>query len=338
MEVGNKKNRKKSNRLLLSVKIIITVSLCSYILLHADWENIRIAIFKAKVWLIFMVLLGMLINIVVSALKWKMLLAIHGIHCQLGKLTRYYLTATFFSNFLPGTIGGDGYRIYKVFKDSNSKEGAIVSVFTERLVGIIVLLFLGFFGAIASFIQFGDELSLNGVLFGGVGILIFSIILFFLSHKKIQTWIQTKLNLSQSVGNFFLYFNDYRGHPREFIKFVAVSILFYILMFLCRLILIFSFGESCAIYSLVMVVMVSTVLAALPISLNGIGILDGSFIYLISKYGVTYDVALMVMVLYRMLYMVNSLIGGIFYYMDRGKKIPEAYLREDFYTARKSVL
>ena len=337
--IGRNEDRKKlSKRLLFWLKVTITVVLCIFILTNADWETIYFAIQNAKGWYVIFVFCGMLLNIAVSALKWQILLAIHGINYQIGKLTGYYLTASFFSNFLPGTIGGDGYRIYKTYQNSHSKAGAILSVFTERVFGFMVLLFLGFCGAVGSFFQSGNEISLYGIIFGAVGLVLFSVIVGPLSLKQIQTWVLQKRNIPPKIKLFIKHLDDYRRHPTKFLQFITASILFYILLFSYRLLLIHALGESCPVFSLAMVVMVSTVLAALPISLNGIGILDGSFIYLISQYGVAYESALMVMVLHRMLSMLISLIGGVLYYLDREPKAPAAQLREGIRSIKESAL
>ena len=201
--IGRNEDRKKlSKRLLFWLKVTITVVLCIFILTNADWESIFLAIQNAKGWYIIFVFLGMLLNIAVSALKWQILLAIHGINYQFGKLTGYYLAAGFFSNFLPGTIGGDGYRIYKTYQNSHSKTGAILSVFTERLVGFMVLLALGLCGSVGNFFLQGDKFSLFGIIFGILGLLTSAILVGFLSFEGIQTWALQKRNIPQKIKVF----------------------------------------------------------------------------------------------------------------------------------------
>jgi glucose uptake protein GlcU len=57
--------------------------------------------------------------------------------------------------------------------------------------------------------------------------------------------------------------------------------------------------------------------AMLPISINGIGLAEGSFAYLISKFGVSYETGIIVMILSRVLAVLISLLGGIFYFKDK---------------------
>ena len=314
--------KKKSipKKLLLWFKIFITSSLCVYIILKADWQFVQFAIQNANVLLILIIFLGMLIDIALSALKWQTLLNIHGIYYSLGTLTKYYLIGVFFGNFLPGTIGGDGYRIYKTLNNPRSRSGAVISIFTERIFGLMILLGLGLCASVGSFLKRGDNISLFGIIFSTFGLLVFIIFVSLLFREQTRSWVFKKKYIPQKIKSLVKHVDDYRRQPRAFIKFIGISFLFYILLFFCRLLLIYAVGESCPVFSFVMVVMMSTVLAAIPISLNGIGILDGSFIYLISKFGVTYESALMVMVLYRLLTLLLSLIGGIFYFFDNDQK------------------
>jgi hypothetical protein len=62
---------------------------------------------------------------------------------------------------------------------------------------------------------------------------------------------------------------------------------------------------------------ISTLVALIPISINGYGLLDGSVIFLMMRFGVDYEIAVIFMVLVRGLQIPLSLIGGGVYLMDR---------------------
>ena len=315
----------EKNKRLLSIifprwlKVSITLALCTIILKNADWENIISAVHNAKGWMVLIVFFILIINSFVSALKWQILLSIHHINYPLGKLTAYYLTAAFFNNFLPGTIGGDGYRIYKTLKNQPSKSGAVLSVLTERVFGLMILILLGTLGATGCLIVQYDEISLYVFIFGSLVVLLFTSMASLLSLKKVRSWALDGRKMAQNKIAFLIrHLNDYWSQPKMFLNFIVVTVIFYLLIFLSWMLIISALNETCSIFSLSMVIMVSSVLAMLPISLNGIGILDGSFIYLISHYGVSYEASIMIMVLVRMLTMALSLIGGFFYYLDKG--------------------
>ena len=47
----------------------------------------------------------------VSAWRWRLLLRVQTVEASFGTLTRSFLVATFFNNFLPSNIGGDVVRV-----------------------------------------------------------------------------------------------------------------------------------------------------------------------------------------------------------------------------------
>ena len=94
----------------------------------------------------------------------------------------------FFSNFLPSTVGGDGYRMYKVFSINCSKAGAVMPVVMERLSGILALLFLGFLAAVISFHHYGDQVSEFGLLFGFLGTIASVLFVMLVLNRRFQIW------------------------------------------------------------------------------------------------------------------------------------------------------
>jgi uncharacterized protein (TIRG00374 family) len=217
------------------------------------------------------------------------------------------------------------------------KTGAVVSVLNERIFGMMALLFLGFCGAIISFAMNGDEISKLGIIFGGIGLLISFLFISFFSNRRIRWWALNNRRVPRKIKRFIEHLGDYRRHKARFFKFILGSILFYFFLFLNRLIIIYALGESCSIFSLALVIMISNVVAQLPISLNGIGLLDGSFIYLLTHFGVAYESAIMVMVLHRMLLIFVSLVGAILYYLDKDRRMSSQFRKEELQPIKESI-
>ena len=82
-----------------------------------------------------------LVNIVLSSLKWRILLLSDQINIPLSKLVVSYVIGSFFNVFLPSTIGGDSYRIYDIMRQSGQGVRTAASVFADRLSGFIALTF-----------------------------------------------------------------------------------------------------------------------------------------------------------------------------------------------------
>lgn len=309
-------SRKK--KVMFYIKVVVTLGLSAFILAQADWAAIRSAVRSADLRLISGIFVCMIFNIAVSSWKWQALLVVHGISLRLSQLTKYYLTGLFFSNFLPSTIGGDGYRMYRIFTCRQSKAGAMMPVFFERLYGMVVLLFLGGLAGVVSYLQFSDEISRTGSLFGLGGTVCVLLLLGLGHNSRIQARIQSVAFLPARLKNAAGQMSLYHKKWRQVLKCIVITVFFYLLLFGYRFLMFQAVGETCPFFSLVLVTMLSTVIANLPVSINGIGLMDGSFIYLISTFGVTNEAALIVMLLHRTLTVAVSLIGGYFYLKDKG--------------------
>jgi len=299
------------------MKLLITIILCAVILWKVDWGETWQALQQTNLIILCAVFVGMILNVLASTLKWKILLSIHGIQFKFSQLYKYYFTASFFNNFLPSTIGGDGYRIYKTFKNPVSKAGAFTSVFIERITGISALMFIGFIGGIVSYLQTGNEIARLVVFGGSLGLGI--LILFVLTIKFTASPLKRLGNkiLPKRFEGIAEHLKDYKHNNRKILIVILLSLFFQLFLLFYRLLIIYAVGASISIVNLAVVVALSTIVALVPISINGIGLLDGSFIYLLANFNVGYEQAFIVMILIRLLNFPLGLIGGVFYFFDK---------------------
>lgn len=308
---------RSNKRLVFVAKLIMTGIFFALIIREIDWSTFRRVSQHLNSPYLLAVILLMIINIIISSFKWKVLLSIHLDHQKLTHLIGYYFTSLFFSKFLPGTFGGDGYRAYKIFKGSNSKAAAIMPIFIERLTGIITLIMLGFIGGLVTYTYHTDSKTKIGLLLiTGAATLCFISILCLFSERPAVFFLKMK-----AVPNFFKKFLNqviaYQGYRTKILQCFMISIVFYGFHFLNRLFLIYATGAECSYFALAFVVSLSILAAQVPVSLNGFGLMDGSFVFLISNYGVSYENALIVMLLYRVLSYGTSFIGIYFFYKNR---------------------
>ncbi len=133
-------NKKK---LLVIAKVFITISLVVYLLQNANWNAVPGLLGKVGLPVTGIVFLIMLLSITISTYKWDIILQVHRIYFKFNALHKYYFIATFFNNFLPTSIGGDGYRIYKTLDNQISKSCAVLAVLMERVSGLVALILIG---------------------------------------------------------------------------------------------------------------------------------------------------------------------------------------------------
>lgn len=73
------------------------------------------------------------------AVRWRMLLRIVGVRVSLWEATRLTFLGQFFNSIVPGTVGGDLVKAYYVSRHTPKKAAVIVSIFVDRLLGLIEL-------------------------------------------------------------------------------------------------------------------------------------------------------------------------------------------------------
>ena len=214
-------SKSKKSRLVFLLKAAISLSIIAFFLfkqtsLNKVFEELgRASLF----WLIIAFSLHG-IGLLISALRWQILIKAQGDSVPLGFLAQSYLVGMFFNNFLPSRIGGDVVRIWDGSKYSQSlvKSSAIVVV--ERVTGIVILLF---FAMAASLIRLDQAqqfpiiwIALGLGLFGLLCIAMFltrigSLILNIIPERgalkkikeKVQSFRETILNYRHKKGEFF---------------------------------------------------------------------------------------------------------------------------------------
>ncbi len=294
------------------LKVGVSCVLITLILVQCNWGLTWQTIRKANLFFLVLVFVCMVGGVVISAVKWQVLLSIHGAHAPLSTLNRYYFIAVFFNNFLPSSIGGDGYRIYKTAADCGAKTPAVLAVLVERISGLWALLALGFIGGLFSgplssrlpFFQLimwflGSGLVLSGIVF---------LVLFIASGRLAER--------GYSPGRLLTPFGwilDYRRHPWKTIQVILLSFTFQLYVLLWMLLLSRAVGGHISIFQLAVAVMISNIAAMIPISLNGLGLMDGSFIYIAGLLGMRYEHGVMMMIVIRVFMVFLSLIGAVFY-------------------------
>jgi glycosyltransferase 2 family protein len=306
------------SRVLWIVKLVVTAGLGWFLFTHADWAAIGVTLAGIPPGVIVVAFALMLLSVTISAYKWQIVLKLHGLHFSFMRLQRYYFTAMFFSNFLPTSIGGDVYRVYKTFGDRRSISSPVIAVFVERLTGIIALLALGYFYSFVVYHAQGDVISRTLMTVGTAGIVLTLVaaLLFVClrGYQRLKRW-QNKPKLLRILLE---HGKDYIRQPVGSAYVMLISFWFHVhncLLF--YLLLRYGVGVEISVAELFVVLTLVTLLGVLPISINGIGVVDTAFVVLLGVYGVGSDLALSVMLICRMLLILVSAIGAGFYLSER---------------------
>ena len=127
-----------------ALKLAVSLGLLWFLYSKQDVGKLREAAAGADIGWLAAAYALMILNTVVSAAKWKILLAADAIRLPFRTLWASYLVGSFFNLFLPSTIGGDAYRIADVGRRTGKTARAAASILADRVTGFFALSVYGF--------------------------------------------------------------------------------------------------------------------------------------------------------------------------------------------------
>jgi len=270
---------------------------------------------------------GMMIGI--SAWRWGLLLRAQGVRLPFTTLTRSFLVATFFNNFLPSNIGGDVVRVADTAAAAGSKTLATTVVLLDRSLGLLGLVLIAALGA-----TLGSRLSDGGPIppallwlgFFGATFMVAPALL--RPHAIIRlveplravhpTWIDERLaRLIAALARFGRAPGALFGCFAGAVLVQAVLVGFYAAIAQSMQIPV---GSA----ELAVIVPITLIVQMAPLSMNGFGVREATFGFYFTRLGLPLESALLVSFMGAALIMLFSVSGAVAYVGQRRRFHPDA--------------
>ena len=306
-------------RLPLLAKLLVMTGLLAVLYRHVDFAAFRAALAGLKWGWLPLVYVLLLLNTTLSARKWQLLLRADGVHVPLGSLLASYLIATFFNLFLPSSIGGDSYRVVDASRHGGAAK-SFASVFADRLTGFLALAIWGLLFSAVGWSRLPDKriLFLPVLVFGLMAAMVFALVQ---RTWLVAVWRFLRLDRLQKLDAFLHRFLDslagYGADRALLAKVFGISLLFQML----AIAIIFCISRALAwtvpfIYFCIFVPLI-TLGEALPISVFGIGVRDGLYVFFFAQAGAGREQALSMALVYVLITIVYSLLGGALFLLRK---------------------
>lgn len=265
---------------------------------------------KPFYWILALILT--VLAVVISAYKWQLILLSQGFFVPILHLTSFYLVGLFFNNFLPTSIGGDAVRAYDVSKFTRRTPEAIASVVAERILASVSLGFIALIGIFLSYQAASRFLGLVIVFFA----LCVGFLLFFLNSRLIEGFLNRirLLNLFDLNKKLIEAGRALRAPLRNRNTFASVlflSFIFQILVVAVNLAIFEALGIRVSVVYLFIFVPIISALSLLPISINGLGVREGGYVYFFSQVGLSTTQAVATSLGFFFVVTLVSLMGGV---------------------------
>ncbi len=283
----------KLKRLLKTLlKFAITATALYFVILKINVSDILTLYRQSNLIYIFIALVLFALSKLVSAIRLNIYFSAIGL--KLGEKTniRLYLLGMFYNLFLPGGIGGDGYKIYLLQKNYQAGTKKIFgAVLSDRISGMVALVVLALIGiSVLSPSSLNIQHSTFNIQHSIFSFAFLLIPLVFLAYYFFIKYIYP----------YFLKINLITFGYGFVVQLLQVACAWFLLMAL---------GEHGHHLAYVVIFLISSVVAVLPISIGGVGVRELTFLYGSQLLNVDINIAVGISFLFYLITALVSLAG-----------------------------
>ena len=311
-------NRKTKKQLLIAFKVAFSCTLMFLLYRRIPLDGLRGLLASMDFRYLLPIALIMVVNTMISALKWRLLLLADGVNIPLKTLTVTYLIGSFFNLFLPSSIGGDSYRIYDIARKSRDGARTAASVFADRFSGFLALVILSLISSVLVAREFNNIMFFLGPLL--ILLLLLCILTALIRQKPVRIFLAvTRLDrfpfITRLTEKFFLSFQCYGSDRKLLIRVMGLSFAFQLSVISVVYLLALALHTSVSFFYFSAFVPLITLLEALPISIYGLGLRDAGYVFFFGWAGMSDLETRSLALLFVGVTISYSLIGGVIYLM-----------------------
>ena len=313
-------------RLFSLLRILLSLGLIGVLLYFVDVKQVGEALVNANPLLICVALLWLFLDRVVMAYRWDVLLRAKNIFVPLMELTKIYYIGSFWGLFLPSNLAPDAVRVYLAARTRSRQASEMFSsVFIDRFVGMAVL--LGLAGLAVFMLVTLHQTALGFSTSTAVIVGSLSLPAIFWLWGKLPNPEALPFHVAGRFGEklrqLYASCHAYRKERGLLVKVALLAVISHIGAILTVYVLSLALGFQVEILYFFLLVPLITVVTMLPVSLGGVGVQEGTFVYFFSLIGVPLSGALALSLLLRALSIVASLPGGFFSLSHDGNRLAE---------------
>lgn len=315
--------KKKAVKFIL--KLSVSLGLLTWVFLKVEWAQAWIYLQRVQAWQVILYLSLVLLGMVISSYKWKLLANFKKIDHPFSDFFKFYLTGSFVNNFMPSFIGGDTYRAYQIGRAEKKYAAAASTVVMDRITGLIGATILAL---IFSLLNLETVLKNNFLIFFNA-LIILSLIFDIVAMKVREMAFLQKLSqrfLPEKIRHFFNELHAY-GHDHGVLwqSILLGSLFSFIGVALSNFVLLKALGVQIGFLNYLSVIFLITIVSSVPITINNIGLKEWAYVTFFGFFGVNSSLIVIAAILGRFLQMALSFFA-LPMYLKNQKKVPSKNL------------
>jgi len=237
-----------------------------------------------------LLLLGFLVYASTSILigfRLQKVLSVQEINLSVKESTYLTFIGYFFNNFMPTSFGGDVLKAYYAGKKSNKKAGAFAGVFMDRVLALIPFTFIPAITITFFAHKINNRLIVAAVYLLFVGCMVF---VWLLLHKKTAKYLAFIIEpfkekfWYEKIKSGYEFLNLYSRHKVVLTWSLILSGTAQILSIVATYLYARALGVDYVSIGIFFIIVPIVAIVTLTPSLNGLGVREGAFVYLLKAY------------------------------------------------------
>jgi len=309
-----------STRTRLAARIALSIGLLLLIFLFVDLGEMVTRLRAVDPWL-FLVLLALLTaDRFLMAFKWLLLVRVQELRLTFPQALRAYYISSFAGMFLPMTVGADIIRAMAV-RRAGSTPRILATIALERGLGAVSQILLAAL-SLSMIIVLGLDLGVSNLQLAVIitfllVILLASLPFSFWLAERVARVLETRGSLARKAAELADAYAESRHHRRVIWTFLLLTVIEGFFPIAWYWVAALALGLDLPFILFVATIPIVFMVARLPISLGGMGVLEGSFVVLAGLLGIAAYDAFSVVILCRLAELLALLPGAVAYLMVR---------------------
>jgi uncharacterized protein (TIRG00374 family) len=278
------------------------------------------------------------VTFLVTSIRWNALLKALDIRLTQARTFVLNMVGAFYNTFMLGVTGGDVLKAYYASKQTRHRMGAVLSVFVDRVIGLLSLVIMG--GIMATLQYFTSEhrddpasLACLRIALGSAAVVFAFLLAVLLFQDPVRRAIgldslPRRLPFQKHIGQAIDVINIYRSRPLLIVGAIVFTFPVHITVVVSALFAGKAFLLPLPMLYYFVAVPVIVLSGALPISPQGAGVMEFFAIQLTKQYGTTVSQAFALTMSIRIVQMLWNLTGG-FFVLRGGYHAPTASEKEE---------
>jgi uncharacterized membrane protein YbhN (UPF0104 family) len=287
----------------------------------------------------------------IIGLRWWLLLRSQSIFIGFWAAVRLYFLGWFYNNFMPSSMGGDIVRAWYVTKHTDKKFEAALSVFVDRAIGLLSTLIIAvsfymiFLRGQGSITTSGDEEQRGFATSAAeykwhllwAALLITLVLCAFLLHRRGRVllergWSGLRLYGLKVIKKLMDAIVLYCRKPLVIFAVFGLTVCMQIMVITGFWFVGVNMGIDASVKYYYVFFTLTWVVGAIPVSIGGIVVIEGSLVVLFTHFaGTEESAAWAIAMLQRAVWMLTSLPGAVIHLFG-------AHLPKDFFVDYENVI